>query len=56
MKVSRTTATDIVVKRFGGLLKKLKGITHITSMLVLEAVKWLCPKQREDFVEADLNI
>lgn len=34
MKVFRTIATDIVVKQFGRLLKKLKGIMRIVSMLV----------------------
>ncbi|MCY6321074.1 hypothetical protein OXV60_18670 [Bacteroides uniformis] len=32
-------AIDIVVKRFGGLSKKLKGIIQITSVLALQVAK-----------------
>ena len=39
MKVFKIIVTDIVVKRFGGLLKKLKDIIRVSYMLALEAVK-----------------
>ena len=39
MKVFKMTVTDIVVKRFGGLLKKLKDIIRVSYMLALEVVK-----------------
>ena len=39
MKVFKMIVTDIVVKRFGGPLKKLKVIIRVSYMLALEVVK-----------------
>lgn len=38
-EVFKMIVTDIVVKRFGGLSKKLKGIIQITSALALQVAK-----------------
>lgn len=39
MKVFKMIAIDIVVKRFGGLSKKPKGIIQIASTLALQVAK-----------------
>mgnify|MGYP006934870552 CR=1 FL=1 len=39
MKVFKMIVTDIAVKQFGGLLKKLKDIIRVSYMLALEIVK-----------------
>ena len=48
-------AIDIVVKRFGGLSKKLEGIIQIASTLVLQVVKWLYQNQSEVLDDMVLN-
>lgn len=39
MRVFEMIVTDIVVKRFGWLLKKLKDIIRVAYMLALEVFK-----------------
>lgn len=55
MKVFKMIVTDIAVKQFGGLLKKLKDIIRVSYMLALEVVKWLCPGLKGGFAGTDLN-
>ena len=55
MRAFKMIVTDIVVKRFGGLLKKLKGIIRIAFMLALEVAKCVWLIQKEGLDETGLN-
>jgi len=55
MKAFKMIVTDIAVKRFGGLLKKLKGIIYTSYMLALQVAKCFWLIQKEGLDETVLN-